>query len=120
MPAEIATALFAIGILWLLALDRDPGSRTSSALWIPVVWLLIAGSRMVSQWLAATGLANVGGALESPEQYLDGSPLHRLILTGLVVLGLFVLLRRAPTLGALLRANGPILLFFSYGAASIL
>ena len=48
MSPTIATIVFAMGIVGLFALDRERKAQTSKALWIPVVWLLINGSRPVS------------------------------------------------------------------------
>jgi exopolysaccharide production protein ExoQ len=113
MPPAFATVVFALGILGLFRLDRDPTSRTSKALWIPVVWVSIAGSRMVSQWLQMA-------PPRSTDQYLDGSPLDRYLLAALVALGIIALVRRGPRIGPLLRANWPILLFYSYCLLSVL
>jgi exopolysaccharide production protein ExoQ len=111
---QIATIVYALLILALFALDRDRKSRTSIALWIPVIWMLIAASRPVSQWL------QIGSAMTSAEQYLDGSPIDRLVFAVLLALGLAVLATRTRDVGLLLRNNGAILLFFSYCALSIL
>jgi len=113
MSGHVAIIVFALGILGLSTLDRDRTARTSKALWIPVVWLSIGGSRMVSQWLQMAPPSSV-------DQYLDGSPLDRNILMGLLALGVMVLLSRGRQVETLLRANGPIVLFFSYGAVSVL
>src|SRR5207253_708166 len=114
MPQGIATVVFVVGILGLFLLDRDRESRTSPAIWIPVVWVSIGASRMVSEWLGAAP------TLESPDKYLDGSPLDRLVLSALLAAGLMVLLARGQRTGMFLRANGPLLLFFLYGAVSVL
>src|SRR6266705_1589860 len=114
MSPEIATVVYGFVIVALFLLDRDRKSRVSSALWIPVAWVSIGASRMVSQWFG------VAPAMESPDQYLEGSPLDRLILTGLLAAGLMVLVARGQRAGMFLRANGPILLFFLYGAVSVL
>jgi O-antigen ligase len=84
-----------------------------------VLWLLINGSRPVSAWLAAGGFVEVP-SIDSPDQYLDGSPIDRAVFACLLVAGLMVLVSRRRQVGALLRRNGPILLFFSYCALSIL
>src|SRR5437867_1509875 len=115
MSPGVATVVYTFVILALFLLDRDRRYGVSSALWIPVAWVSIGASRMVSQWLAGVTIS-----LESPDQYLDGSPLDRLILTGLLAAGLIVLVVREQRSGAFLRANGPILLFFLYGAVSVL
>jgi exopolysaccharide production protein ExoQ len=113
MPPSIAVLVFALGILGLFVLDRDPRCRTSKALWIPVLWVSIAGSRMVSQWLDLN-------AASSADVYLEGSPLDRPILMGLLAIGVMVLFSRRRRVGTVLRANIPILVFFFYCAASIL
>jgi exopolysaccharide production protein ExoQ len=117
MPPQIATVVCLLGILTLFMFGRDPEARTSKALWIPVLWLLISGSRPVSLWLAIAGFGNAV-SLASPEQYLDGSPVDRLVFAILLAAGLIVLIGRRRQVGAFLRANGPILLFFSYCALS--
>ena len=114
MPASVALVAFAIGILGLVWLDRHPEKRTSKALWIPIVWLLIAASRMVSHWVAGSAME-----FDTPEQYLEGSPLDRLIFMTLVLSGLAVLAARGRRTGHLLARNWPLLLFFLYCLVSI-
>jgi hypothetical protein len=97
----------------LNVLDRDKESRGSPALWLAVAWMFIGASRMVSQWLGA-------GIGDSADQYLEGSPLDRNILTGLIVAGLLVLAARGRRTGATLWANIPILVFVFYCAISCL
>jgi O-antigen ligase len=117
MPPLLASFIFSIIVIGLFWLDRDPGAKTSKALWIPIVWFWIAGSRAVSEWFAAMEwipkLANVA------DTYNDGSPLDRNVLTTLLLLGLFVLVRR-KRFPNLLKNNLPILLFFLYAALSTL
>ncbi len=113
MPPGIASIVFAIGIAGFFLLDRDRESRSSPALWLPLIWVCIAGSRMVSQWLYPVT------DVQSPDLYLDGSPLDRLVLTGLLAAALMVLVTRARRVEALMRANGPILVFFLYCGLSV-
>jgi exopolysaccharide production protein ExoQ len=112
MPPWIASFIFAIGIAGLFILNRDREVRTSKALWLPVFWLLIAGSRPVSVWLQM-------GPPSSPDQYLEGSPLDRTVFLGLLAAGVSVLIARQKTVARFLRANGLFLLFLFYCAASI-
>src|SRR2546426_2166999 len=114
MPQWIATIIFALGILGLFLLDRDRKSRVSPALWIPVVWLLINASPSVSQWLGG------GVYMASPDALEEGSPFDAFIFAGLLAAGLVVLLERRESAGTLLRANEPLLVFFSYCAISVL
>lgn len=113
MPPAIATVVYAIGIVGLFILDRDRKSRTSKALWIPVVWLLIAGSRPVSLWLQA------GPEVSSADDYnIEANPINVVVYSVLLTTGLIVLVRRGKQVGRFLQANWPILLFFSYCALS--
>jgi O-antigen ligase len=110
---QIATLIFVLGICGLFWLDRDRNVRTSKALWLPVVWLLIAGSRSVSSWLQMA-------PAKLPEEYLTGSPLDRAFYTGVLVFGLIVLFGRQKTVLRFLRANWPIALFVLCCAVSII
>ena len=115
MPPTIATIVFAIGIVGLFILDRDGKSQTSKALWIPVGWLLIAGSRPVSLWLQAAP------AVDSPDTYnIEANPVNVFIFSALLAAGLIVLVSRRQQVETLLQVNWPILLFFSYCALSTL
>src|SRR5207245_10570406 len=114
MLQGVATIIFALGILGLFRLDRDRKSRVSPALWIPIVWLSISASRMVSQWLGGVG------PLASPDVLEEGSPLDAFIFASLLAAGVVVLLGRRERAGELLRANGPLFVFFCYCAVSFL
>lgn len=113
MHPALAALVCAIGILGLFLLDRDREARVSPALWLPVAWLAIGGSRNISVWLGASPVA-VSGA-----EYLDGSPLDRAVMSGLIVMGLSILSARGRQTRDVLRRNWPLLAFFLYCAASI-
>lgn len=113
MQPQIANLVFAVGISGLFWLARDRRACTSKALWIPSLWLIITGSRPVSVWLG------LGQRIDSPEKYLDGSPLDALFFGALLTAGVVVLVGRRMDF-TMLRANWPILLFFSYCALSTL
>jgi len=109
----IGTFAYCLLILALFALDRDKRVRTSLALWIPVVWFSLACSRSVALWM---NTPPVGAAWE----ILEGSPVDRLVFTGLLVVGLIVLVSRAQRVGEFLQPNAVILLFFLYCLVSSL
>jgi exopolysaccharide production protein ExoQ len=111
MARLIATVVFALGIMGLFRLNREPRAQTSTALWIPVMWLFIAASRNVSDWLQMSS----GGSTD----YTEGSPLDRTVLTLILLLGVIVIISRYGRMGALLRSNAPILLFFFYCGVSV-
>lgn len=109
MPPLIATALCATGVFGLFMFERGSERRTSFALWLPTAWMVLAIS--ASKWLQ-------NGERSAIEQ-IEGNALERYIYTVLLGIGLLVLMRRGRTLWPLLGRNWPILLFFCYGAASI-
>ncbi|MGD0445071.1 MAG: O-antigen ligase family protein [Edaphobacter sp.] len=115
MPQQIATILASICIIGLFVLDRDSKARTSKALWIPTIYVLVICSRPVSSWLGVTPPLDA--------VYGDGiysSPIDQFESLGLLALGLMILIARKRKVGLLLRRSGPIMLFYSYAALSIL
>lgn len=110
---QLVTLAYVVGIAGLFWLNRDGKSRTSLALLLPFVWLLIAGSRNASQWL------DMGNVTTAGEEYLEGNPLDRNLLAALIFIGIIVLIQRRQKVLAILQANLPIVLFFSYCAFSL-
>ena len=111
MSPTTASIVFAIGIFVLFLLDRNEKERASLAIWIPVVWLSIGGSRMVSQWLQIAPAT-------SADQLIEGSPLDRSILMGLMALGIYVLVQRRRAVARILRGNLLVVVFLAYCALS--
>src|SRR2546423_12796913 len=108
MPASVATLLFALGILGLFALNRHAKVRPSPALWIPGIWLGIAGSRTLSQWYAAVSSGMT--VHYSAGQFLDGNPFDRAFLFALLSMGAVVLFRGVRRVWTLLWSNPPLAL----------
>jgi exopolysaccharide production protein ExoQ len=109
MSAQLALLIFGIGIAGLFYLDRDQSVRMSRALWLPVIWISIAGSRPVTSWLGMqdTSGGNIGATLE-------GSPIDAAIFEALIFAGVIVLCHRKYRATTLLKASGPILVYFLY------
>lgn len=112
MPPSLATALTLIGVLYLLRRDALRGETRSAALWLPVLWLGITGSRFISQWM---DLGNSYG-----DNVTEGSPIDALYFATLIAAGLWTLYQRGVRVGAVLRANGWIFAFMAYGLLSVL
>lgn len=110
MNAPLAFLIVGIGIAGLFFLDRDKSIRTSKALWLPVTWLWIVGSRPVSMWLGVSGPSS-GDALGAT---LEGSPFDAAVFEALIVAAVIVLFRRGKRASALLKSTVPILLYFLY------
>lgn len=112
MSPLVAAVLCICGIVALFVLDRDRNARTSWALLFPSMWLLISGSRHVSEWLG------VAPAM-TQERYMEGSPLDATIYALLTGAAIIVLLARWRLVAGLLQKNWPILIFVLYCALSI-
>ncbi|HET9098865.1 MAG TPA: O-antigen ligase family protein [Acidobacteriaceae bacterium] len=109
----LATFITAGIIAGLFYLDREKHPRTSWALWIPVMWLLIVSSRPVSMWL------HINREVTLADQYTEGSPLDAAYYGILIVAAGLVLNRRAAQVKQFLRVNLPVILFFAYCVASV-
>lgn len=90
-----------------------PAKTTSVWLAIPFLWLFIISTRSISSWLHS------GGIDSSADPDLAGSPIDRALLTGLMVLGLFVLGSRWEKTRVLIRQNKWIVALFVYMGLSI-
>jgi exopolysaccharide production protein ExoQ len=86
----------------------------SRASWIPLLWVLIVGTRSVSLWF--------GGALQmqTPEDYLEGSPLDRNVYLLLIAAGLVVLWRRKVNWGTIFASNRWVFAFVLYCGISVM
>ena len=115
MGAPLALLICSIGVAGLFFLDRDKSVHNSKALWLPVIWLCIVGSRSVSMWF---GLSGGGG--DSLAGSLDGSPTDAAVYAALEAIGVIVLLRRWKLTRAYLMMNGPILIYFLYCLLSVI
>jgi exopolysaccharide production protein ExoQ len=118
MSHQVATLIFLVGILGLFWLNRNPKIKTSPALWLVVLWVAMGGTRAPTQWLAAFGIGHTSETVA--DSYVEGSPIDRNIFLALMLPGMYVLFRRRKRITAVLRANGPILLFFAYCGVSAL
>jgi exopolysaccharide production protein ExoQ len=87
---------------------------TSWTLWIPLLWILIAGSRPVSLWFGE------GTRLETYADHLEGSPLDRAVFGLLIIAGSLVLLRRRMNWGEIFASNRWVWAFFFYCGVSVI
>lgn len=87
---------------------------TSWGLWIPLLWIAIIGSRPVSLWFGG------GIHVETPEDYLDGSPIDRNVFMILIIIGLMILIKRRINWMAFFAANRILILFILYLGISVI
>ena len=115
MGTWLATLICSVGVAGLFFLDRDTSVRNSKALWLPVIWLWIAGSRTVSLWLGISG----GSAYYSLASTLEGNSFDAAIFGMVIAVGVLVLLGRWKKTSAFVAASGPIILYFFYCLLSV-
>lgn len=107
MPRQVALFICVAFIMWLFLRDRKLRPMTSIALWIPLFWFIIIGTRGVSMWFSGGGLE-----VETLDDYLQGSPIDRNIDIGLLLTGLAISLKRQAILRNIFRENRLFLAFF--------
>jgi O-antigen ligase len=102
-----ALALFLWFVLLLALLRSDPArdSEVSSALWVPLTWMVFMASRLPSQWLGESSVS------ASAAGYEEGNLTDRTILSILIVLALGILMSRMIQWNDLFARNAALLLF---------
>jgi exopolysaccharide production protein ExoQ len=85
----------------------------SKALWFPTIWVAIVASRPVGYWLSGSG----GNAEVNAD--LDGSPVDRNVLLGLIVAGIWVLRSRQLDWREIRTRNKALFIFFLYCLISV-
>jgi exopolysaccharide production protein ExoQ len=115
MSPIIATLVYTFGIAGLFYLDYDKGVKTSKALWLPVAYLWIIGSRPLSVWL---GIGPPSGA----DVQLEGSPIDGAFFQILLVVAICVLLVRGSRVVNIFTKSlpFPILLYFVFCLVSVI
>ncbi len=92
MPPSLALLIWFIVLVALLSFDPAKDSGVSPALWVPLTWMVIMGSRLPSQWF---GL-QVGTAAQALE---EGNGLDRTVFLVLIVLAIGILPRERRLVG---------------------
>lgn len=112
MPPFVALILWFILLLALLYFDPAKDARTSPALWVPVIWMFIVGSRLPSQWLGG----QVGQAAEALQ---EGNPLDRSVYFILMLLAIGILISRSFNWGNFFARNLALMAFVCFALVSV-
>jgi exopolysaccharide production protein ExoQ len=110
MPPALAISLCFGFIAFAYWVDIRRNPNVSTGLWIPLIWVLIIGSRPVSMWISP------GGELQSSE----GSPLDAAIYSILIIAACITLSKRQISLREIFARNGALIALFAYMVASTL
>ncbi len=114
MPPSVASFLCALFIIWLFHQDAKRRQGVSAALWIPLVWAFILGSKPVSFWLGA------GDELDSAGGYIQDKFIDKATFLFLIAAGLIVLLRRGADWRQIIQRNKWLFVYFLYLGLSVL
>jgi exopolysaccharide production protein ExoQ len=113
MP-RLALLLGCIFVWWLFRRDMRWRQLSSSALWIPGLWLAMASSRQMSFWFAA--LTGGGGSTSN----LDGSPVNVVFNGSLLLITILVLRQRGFDWGQFASANKALTAIYLFFLCSML
>lgn len=114
MPPKLALLVAIVLIVWFFLRERKSREPLSAALWLPLIWAVIIGSKPVSLWLAG------GADPEMQIDYLEGSPLDRTVFFSLIAAGLLVLFLRRESWFNIVWNNKWVFGFYFYLAISVL
>jgi O-antigen ligase len=112
MPPSLALILWLVLLLALWRFDPAREPKTSLALWVPVIWMFIAASRLPSQWLWGINTT------PPPEHIEEGSPLDRSIFLILILLAIAILVSRSFKWGAFVTRNSALMAFLCFALLS--
>lgn len=112
MPPILATLLWLIVMAALMRFDPARNAGISVALWIPLSWMFIVGSRLPAVWME--GGAPVAGSLE------DGNVVDRCVFMALIALAMTVLTSRRFRWTVFMARNRALLAFLGFGLVSAL
>ncbi len=83
-------------------------------MWVPVLWILILGSKPPFYWFTS------GSVAITPEAYEAGNPFNQKFYLALIILGVLVLFRRGVNWSDLGRRNRALFAFLGFCALSVL
>lgn len=105
MPPSLAALLTFAFLSYLLFGEASARRRSDLVHWLPVLWIVIIGSRSVSQWLAI-------GSPTSPAD--ESTLLDVLCFSSLIAAAAWVLHQRPSRLAGILSNNRWVVIFFMY------
>jgi O-antigen ligase len=107
LPPSVALFLTVGLVVFLFRRDIRERPNVTGAIGIPLLWLLLIGSRSVMGWLDTFHLATLGSVEE-------GNPIDAVVYFTLIVAGIGVLNQRQVSLSEVLRKNGWLMAFIAY------
>jgi exopolysaccharide production protein ExoQ len=113
MPPSLALFLWLVLLFGLLCWDPAKAAGTSPALWVPLTWMFIVGSRLPGQWFDS-GIGQAAEALE------EGNPLDRSVYFVLILLAIGILISRSFKWGSFFARNLALMSLVLFALVSVL
>jgi O-antigen ligase len=113
MASSLALLLWLILLSALLLFDPAKDYKVSLAIWVPVTWMLIVGSRLPSQWLGAQ--QGVGA-----QAMQEGNSVDSTIYSVLILLSIGILMARSFKWGDFCGRNLALTAFLAFALLSVL
>jgi exopolysaccharide production protein ExoQ len=115
MPRQLAILVFTLFTIWLWREDKKSRPHLSKALWIPLIWLLLLGSRSPSWW--SWFFFGIGSSATSD---IEGNGFDATFYSALICLSLIVVVRRRVTWNEVFGGNTGLVLFYAFLALTTL
>ncbi len=112
MTPQLALIVSILFISIALLIDKKK-SDVSIALWVPTIWVMYSSSKPIFYWF------NQNLSAISEIDYTAGSPIDRLFLSIMILLGIVVLFRRKVGFTEIIKSNRWIFVLFFYMGISI-
>jgi exopolysaccharide production protein ExoQ len=114
MSPQIALLFCIVFIIALFMIDSQRNAAVSSALWVPLIWLLFVGSRSIPQWLSTGDVLIIEG------DNMSGNSVDQIVVAMFLFAGLFILSKRKILRLQILKGNGWIFFWFLFCGFSVL
>ena len=115
MPRQLAILVFTLFTVWLWHEDKKSRPHLSKALWIPLMWLLLLGSRPLSWW--SWFFFGIGSSASSD---LEGNGLDRAFYSALICVSLIIIVRRRVSWNEVFGGNTGLVLFYAFLGLTII
>lgn len=113
MPPALALYIWFLLVVGLLLFDPAKDRAVSVAVWVPLSWMFILGSRLPSQWFGQT-------VTSAAEALQEGNPLDRTVFSVLILLALGILVSRSLKWGDFFNHNLPLVALVCFALVSVL
>jgi exopolysaccharide production protein ExoQ len=111
MAPSLSLLFYFVLVVVLIVIERKWEKKSLTTLWIPTIWILLSGSRFLSQWMDPH---ESGGNIE------EGSFLDRAVFSALILSAVVILMKYRVSWMRIVRQNIFLVIFIGYAGMSII